>query len=87
MPCSQIFSNLIILISGFVVVNSYSAIFTLSPDNSCRSVDLPEFGKPIIAACAAQGKSIIGNAELIERGYENIVERLSVLGADIKRID
>ena len=41
----------------------------------------------VIAACAAKGKSIIGNAELIERGYENIVERLSVLGADIKRID
>jgi len=41
----------------------------------------------VIAACAAQEKSIIGNAELIERGYENIVERLSALGADIKRID
>ena len=41
----------------------------------------------VIAACAAKGKSIIGNAELIERGYENIVERLAALGADIKRID
>ena len=41
----------------------------------------------VIAACAANGKSIIGNAELIERGYENIVERLSALGADIKRVE
>ena len=41
----------------------------------------------VIAACAAQEKSIIGNAELIERGYENIVGRLSALGADIKRIE
>ena len=41
----------------------------------------------VIAALSANGKSIINNAELIERGYENIVERLSALGADIKRID
>lgn len=41
----------------------------------------------VLAACAARGKSIIGNAELIERGYENIVERLSALGAAVKRIE
>ena len=39
----------------------------------------------VIAALTAQGKSIIEKAELIERGYENIVERLSLLGAKIKR--
>lgn len=41
----------------------------------------------VIAALSANGKSIINNAELIERGYENIVERLSALGADIKRVE
>ena len=41
----------------------------------------------VIAALSANGKSIINNAELIERGYENIVERLSDLGADIKRAE
>ncbi len=40
----------------------------------------------VIAALAAKGKSTIDKAELIERGYENIVERLSSLGAKIKRI-
>lgn len=40
----------------------------------------------VIAALAARGKSQIDRAELIERGYENIVERLTALGAKIKRI-
>ncbi len=39
----------------------------------------------VIAALAAGGESTINNAQLIERGYENIVERLSALGAKIKR--
>src|SRR3989344_1023872 len=39
----------------------------------------------VIAALAAKGKSQIDKAELIERGYENIVERLTALGAKIKR--
>ncbi|MBI4037627.1 UDP-N-acetylglucosamine 1-carboxyvinyltransferase [Candidatus Curtissbacteria bacterium] len=38
----------------------------------------------VIAALAAKGKSRIDKAELIKRGYENIIERLSVLGANIK---
>lgn len=40
----------------------------------------------VIAALAAKGKSEISRAELIERGYENIVERLSALGAKIERV-
>lgn len=39
----------------------------------------------VIAALSAQGESRIEKAELIERGYENIVERLQKLGAKIKR--
>lgn len=40
----------------------------------------------VIAALIAKGKSTIDRAELIERGYENIAERLSELGAKIKKI-
>ena len=40
----------------------------------------------LIAALSAQGKSIIQNIEQIDRGYQNIDERLIKLGADIKRI-
>ncbi|MCG2793937.1 MAG: UDP-N-acetylglucosamine 1-carboxyvinyltransferase [Weeksellaceae bacterium] len=40
----------------------------------------------LIAALSAEGKSVIQNIEQIDRGYENIDERLRALGADIKRI-
>ena len=40
----------------------------------------------LIAALSAQGKSIIQNIEQIDRGYQNIDERLKNLGADIKRL-
>lgn len=41
----------------------------------------------VIAALTAQGESQIHNAELIERGYENIVQRLKSLGAKIERVE
>ena len=41
----------------------------------------------LIAALSAQGKSIIQNIEQIDRGYQDIDERLRQLGADIKRIN
>lgn len=40
----------------------------------------------LIAALSAKGKSIIYNINQIDRGYQRIDERLSALGADIKRI-
>jgi UDP-N-acetylglucosamine 1-carboxyvinyltransferase len=40
----------------------------------------------ILAALVAKGKSEIENVEMVERGYEKIVERLRSLGADIKRV-
>ncbi len=40
----------------------------------------------LIAALSAKGKSIIHNIEQIDRGYQQIDERLQQLGADIKRI-
>jgi UDP-N-acetylglucosamine 1-carboxyvinyltransferase len=41
----------------------------------------------LIAALSATGKSIIQNIEQIDRGYQNIDERLRALGADIQRIN
>ncbi len=41
----------------------------------------------LIAALSAEGKSIIQNIEQIDRGYENIEQRLRSLGADITRKD
>jgi UDP-N-acetylglucosamine 1-carboxyvinyltransferase len=39
----------------------------------------------LTAALCAEGESIIGNVHQIERGYENLVERLAGLGAQIER--
>lgn len=41
----------------------------------------------LIAALSAQGKSIIQNIEQIDRGYQNIDQRLTALGARIRRTD
>lgn len=41
----------------------------------------------LIAALAAEGKSEIGNIRQIDRGYENIDDRLRSLGAHIERVD
>lgn len=40
----------------------------------------------LIAALSAEGRSTIQNIEQIDRGYQNIDERLRNLGADIRRI-
>jgi UDP-N-acetylglucosamine 1-carboxyvinyltransferase len=39
----------------------------------------------LIAACCAEGQSVIKNAQVIDRGYEAIEHRLAELGADIVR--
>ena len=41
----------------------------------------------LIAACCAKGESVIKNAQVIDRGYEAIEDRLTALGADIVRVD
>ena len=40
-----------------------------------------------MAALAADGVSEIDETAHIERGYENIVEKLQALGADIRRVE
>ncbi len=39
----------------------------------------------VLAALVAHGQSTINKAELIERGYEDVVEKLSLLGANIQK--
>jgi len=41
----------------------------------------------ILAALSANGESTIENAQMIDRGYERVDERLRALGADIRRED
>ena len=39
----------------------------------------------LIAALCARGTSVIENAQVIDRGYERVEERLRALGAEITR--
>jgi UDP-N-acetylglucosamine 1-carboxyvinyltransferase len=41
----------------------------------------------LVAALCARGRSVIENAQIIDRGYEHIDQRLAQLGADITRED
>ena len=50
------------------------------------ATDLRAGAAMVIAGLAAQGTTEIDNIFYIERGYENIDEKLRGLGADIKRV-
>ncbi len=41
----------------------------------------------VIAGLAARGTTRVQNIHFVERGYENLIGKLSALGADIKRIE
>lgn len=51
-----------------------------------RSVDLRAGAAMVIAGLAAKGTTEITDIYSIERGYENIVAKLTSLGADIKKV-
>ena len=51
-----------------------------------KAVDLRAGAAMIIAGLAAEGTTEITNIYSIERGYENIVTKLTSLGADIKKV-
>ncbi|MBW4891457.1 UDP-N-acetylglucosamine 1-carboxyvinyltransferase [Mucilaginibacter sp. HMF5004] len=53
---------------------------------SMTSPDIRAGVSLLIAALSANGKSTISNIEQIERGYQNIDQRLIALGADIRRV-
>lgn len=41
----------------------------------------------VIAGLASEGTTYVENIHFIERGYENLVEKLTALGADIRRLE
>ncbi len=68
-----------------------AAVIGLGRDQSLRGItmsspDIRAGVSLLIAALSAEGKSVIQNIEQIDRGYQQIDERLRKLGADIRRI-
>jgi len=50
-----------------------------------RSLDLRAGATLIMAGLVAQGETLIHGAEIVDRGYERIEQRLAAVGADIVR--
>ncbi|GHV09574.1 hypothetical protein FACS1894217_14110 [Clostridia bacterium] len=52
-----------------------------------HATDLRAGAALVVAALAAEGVTRISGTNYIERGYENMVEKLRGLGADITRVE
>ena len=52
-----------------------------------QATDLRGGAALVIGALGAHGQSIVSGVSHIDRGYENIVKKLTGLGADIRRVD
>lgn len=65
------------------IINGKTPLF----GTTVKATDLRAGAAMVCAALIAEGETIITNAEHILRGYENIVEKLSDLGAKIEIIE
>jgi len=59
---------------------------TILRGKTVDSLDLRAGATLILAGLIANGKTVINKAEIVDRGYEKIEERLQRIGAKIKRI-
>ena len=62
-----------------------TGVNTLNPA-PVKAVDLRAGAAMIIAGLMAEGKTEIEDIVYIDRGYENVVEKFTALGADIRRV-
>ena len=73
-----------------IMINGKTAIVTgvktLKGADVCAN-DLRAGAALVIAGLSAEGVTRVGNIHFIERGYENLGEKLTALGAKIRRIE
>ena len=72
-----------------IIVNGDTALITGVEKLHAAPVeadDLRAGAALVIAGLMADGETTVGNIKLIDRGYEKLVEKLTSLGADIKRV-
>jgi UDP-N-acetylglucosamine 1-carboxyvinyltransferase len=73
-----------IKVEGRIAVIEGAARLTGAP---IRAMDLRAGAALVIAGLTAKGKTELYNIQYIDRGYENLVNKLKKLGADITRVD
>jgi UDP-N-acetylglucosamine 1-carboxyvinyltransferase len=82
-PLIQMGANAIICDPHRVIISGPSKL----RGQTVRSPDIRAGMAMIIAACCATKRPcIVQNAEIVDRGYERIEEKLRALGADIERV-
>lgn len=69
------------VIDGTAIINGVEAL----SGAEVKATDLRAGACLVIAGLAANGVTKISNIEYIDRGYENLIEKLKRLGADIRR--
>lgn len=73
-----------------IMINGKTAVVhgveKLRGANVCAN-DLRAGAALVIAGLCADGVTRVGNIHFIERGYENLIEKLTALGAQIRRIE
>ncbi len=60
------------------------------PRLTAAPVDAPDIragGALVLAGLAAEGETVISGVEYIDRGYQNLEDRLRLLGARIRRVE
>ncbi len=82
-PLIQMGANIIVCDPHRVIVSGKTDLV----GQTVRSPDIRAGMALIIAAlCATRRPSFVQNAEIVDRGYEDIVGKLSALGAEIERV-
>ena len=73
-----------------IVINGKTAMVTGMPrlkGTAVRARDLRAGAALVIAGLTAEGTTYVENIHFIERGYESLVEKLTALGAKIRKVD
>lgn len=85
------FTDKLITMGAKITLADPHRVLVYGPDKlRGRALETPDIRAGmalVVAALCAKGKSIINQAELIERGYEDVARKLKSLGADIERVE
>jgi UDP-N-acetylglucosamine 1-carboxyvinyltransferase len=76
--------------ANIILCDPHRCVITGPTQLKARTVYSPDLragAALVLAALAAEGTSEIHDIEWVERGYENLVDRLSALGARIEKVD
>ena len=77
--------------ANITIIDEHRALISGATKLHATDIDAPPALRPsaiiLISMLAASGKSILKNIYGIERGYENLVDRLKNIGARIERIN